>query len=406
MKRIRACLAIGAVAALTACVTGDEGETPALSESSLADVEPIASVPLPREIMAAAAEATRRGPAKREVAIVPVRGTPIHEPGSDAIAFWEVDLSPGWAIIRAGDAPRVVELGTSGEGPVARLAKTAPSARRALRLDTAIYVLTDASGRVVAQSTPSIARIDRSGPTPRLVPITAEQAIDELPAARAELEESLARSTDEDDEPEPRRRCSVPGRVPNYTQIPPGQAPNDTGCHSGCGPTAWAMLFGWASKRAAQSPADAAYAGLFRSGDDALGPIVVAPDGMNATVRELTWTLRQRLSTFCLTDQGATAPWTMDNAAGFVAERAPGVRVEVDHSTFMTMSRGLRDRAIEAICDGRPAIIGIGSLFAANMHYPVAKGYDDGLFDLAMGWGGNGDGWYDTGTWFVGTIRR
>jgi hypothetical protein len=406
MKRIRAaCVAIGAVAALSACAAGDEKEAPGRSEASLADSEPIASVSLPREIMAAAADATRRGPAKRDVAHVPIRGTPIHEPGSDAIAFWEVDLEPGWAVIRAGEHPRVVELNTSGEGPVARLVKTAPSATRAVRLDTAIYVLTDASGHAVAQSTPFVARIDRSGATARLVPVTPEQAIAELPAARAELQEVLARSI-EDDGPAPRQSCAVPGDIPNYTQIPPGEAPNDTRCASGCGPTGWAMIFGWASKRAAQNRADAAYAGLFRSGDDALGSIVVAPDFMDATVRELTWTLREQLSTFCLTDQGATTPWSMDNAADFVSARAPGVRVEVDYSTFMTMSSRLRGQAVDAICDGRPAIIGIGSLFAANMHYPVAKAYDDGMFELEMGWGGSGDGWYDTSSWFVGTIRR
>jgi hypothetical protein len=405
MKRIRAaCVAIGA-AALTACAAGEEKEAPERSGSSLADSEPIASVPLPREIMAAAANASRRGPVKRDVALVPSRGTPIHEPGSDAVAFWEVDLQPGWAVIRAGQHPRVVELGTSGQGPVARLAKTAPSATRALRLDTAIYVLTDASGHVVAQSTSSLARIDRSGATARLVSVTPEQAIAKFPAAHAELEEVLARSLEED-EPAPRQSCAVPGDIPNYSQIPPGQAPNDTSCASGCGPTAWAMIFGWASKRAAENRADAAYAGLFRSGNDALGAIVVAPDFMNATVRELTWTLREQLSTFCLTDQGATAPWTMDNAADFVSARAPGVRVEVDYSTFMTMSSGIRNQAVDAICDGRPAIIGIGSLFAANMHYPVAKAYDDGMFELEMGWGGGGDGWYDTSSWFVGTIRR
>ena len=60
----------------------------------------------------------------------------------------------------------------------------------------------------------------------------------------------------------------------------------------------------------------------------------------------------------------------------------------------------------DALCDGRPAIIGIGSLFGGDGHYPIAKGYSNGKFELEMGWGGDGNGWYDANTWYVGTIRH
>ena len=61
---------------------------------------------------------------------------------------------------------------------------------------------------------------------------------------------------------------------------------------------------------------------------------------------------------------------------------------------------------IDQICDGRPSIIGLGTLFAGDAHYPVAKAYDNGKFWLEMGWGGNGNGWYEAKTWFMGSVRH
>ncbi|MDW8392595.1 MAG: hypothetical protein RMK84_21010, partial [Oscillochloridaceae bacterium] len=41
------------------------------------------------------------------------------------------------------------------------------------------------------------------------------------------------------------------GALRHYRQIPAYSWPNTNGCWSGCGATAWAMLFGWVDERAA-----------------------------------------------------------------------------------------------------------------------------------------------------------
>jgi len=370
---------------------------------------------LPRSVAEAAVRAANEGPVERTESLdrAPKTGVPIFEPGEDVPSFYEVALSPGWAILTTGEQPRAIEMGAEGDGPVTALVRGQPSVRRLYRLDTALYVAADAAGHAIAQSSP-IFRIDRSGPKATFAAVTADDALADYAHAKGEFLErfaaetglSFAEASAEMRASAKDRTCATEGDVPSYRQISPNQAPNDTSCSSGCGATAWAVVVGWASRRASQSPADAAFSGLFRQGDDAKGTTVTAPLRNDSTVAEVTWTIREGLGTFCLGDQGATTPWDMDGIAKYIGSRAPSVNETVKYNSFFFQRGELRDAAVDAICDGRPAIIGTGSIFAGSAHYPIAKGYKPGWFELEMGWGGNENGWYEAGTWFMGSLSR
>jgi hypothetical protein len=403
----------GALLLPAACVNSSSTEEAQEGASStIVSLLPhVGAIALPIAVTNAAADLQTHGPARRAATTRTVvrEGLPIYEPGIDTPVFYEIDLAPGWAIVRAnGEA---LELGTDGQGPVSSLIAGRSDAARVVRLDMALYVAIDRSGKSIAQTSHGIAKIDRSGATEAtLVDVTADQAIAEFPAVRRDYDTrmaarlaagaSIVRAADP-------RTCHAPGDVPKFRQISPNTAPNTSGCHSGCGPTAWAMIFGWASKRAAANPtADQAFRGLWRTGNDALGLPVVAPTYMNADANELTWTLREGIGTFCLSDQGATTPGNMKKARNFVSSRAPGVTVDIDYDSWFFTDDDIKSSVIDAICQGRPSIIGTGGLFSADMHYPVAKSYEDTWLWLEMGWGGNGDGWYQTGTWFKGNVHH
>jgi hypothetical protein len=350
--------------------------------------------------------------------VPPTDGTAIFAPGTDEATYYDIPLLDGrgarhgYLVVSAAAPHRVIEYSDRGEGPTTRLrARTSGSVARISRLDVALYVAEDEQHRVVAQTARSISKIDRTGARARLVRMSPEEAI--IDAARARVVTSEKGVSTKglldwfDPPPPPSGRCDVPGDVPKYTQISPGAGPNDSSCASGCGPTAWAMIVGWASRRAsANGSSDGAFAGLFRTAPGASGAPLVAPLAEDDTVDDTTWTLRNALGTFCLTDQGATTPWSMDDMQSFIDSRAPGVSTEVDYSSLMQMDSSLRDHAALVVCSGRPVILGIGSTFNADMHYPVASAYEDGWFWLNMGWGGDGDAWYETSTWFVGSVRH
>lgn len=420
LRTIAAASVLPLSCAMMSCSSTTERETSHASD--LLGSNGATTAPLPAVVSEVVSNSAKHKPIRATMpsSSSPPRGVPIFEPGDDEIAFYEVELAPaGYAIVTARDPVRVIEISDVGIGPASRLAH-APGGR-VLRLDTALYVSVDASGKSIAQSSRSIARIDRQRgrSSAKLVHQTADEAIASFASARADLIRAMA-STRPGTGPirtqgwfdwfgssPPERTCDIAGEVPQYVQIAASDPPNDTSCFSGCGPTAWAMIFGWASQRAAANGGDQPFANLFRDGSNADGSPFVAPSTHDGNVKTLTWSLRNDLSTFCLTDQGATTPWSMDgNTKSWVAARAPGVVVDVDYSTLMLEDSGVRDEAVDAICDGRPSILGIGSMFTTDMHYPVAAHYDTGWFWLEMGWGGGGNAWYQTGTWFMGSVRH
>jgi hypothetical protein len=201
-----------------------------------------------------------------------------------------------------------------------------------------------------------------------------------------------------------------------YDQIPAGSTPNTSDCWSGCGATAWGMLFGWADNQAANGNAYwASRWGLYRE-NGGYGTNVVAPRYWDTGVKNMIWEIRQRIGTFCAFGNGATTPWDMSRASGYLAGRT-GTRLSTNYNVIGIHEDGLRERARDSIIyRNTPAIIGTGWL----THYPLAYGYRwrsrqqcfiwcwtdyDRQFYVNQGWGGSGNGWISAGTWFDGEIR-
>ncbi|MFN2284216.1 MAG: hypothetical protein ACK2UQ_07325 [Anaerolineae bacterium] len=201
-----------------------------------------------------------------------------------------------------------------------------------------------------------------------------------------------------------------------YNQMAANDPQNPSSCWSGCGATGWAMLFGWADNQAASGNAYwAPRWGLYRE-NGGYGTNVVAPQYWDTGVKNMIWEIRQRIGTFCAFGSGATAPWDMSGASGYLAGRT-GTRLYTHYNSVGIQEGGLRERARDSIIyRDTPAIIGTGWL----NHYPLAYGYAwrsrrrcfigcwteyDRWFYVNQGWGGSDNGWVSAGTWFAGEIR-
>jgi len=204
-----------------------------------------------------------------------------------------------------------------------------------------------------------------------------------------------------------------------YNQISAGVTPNTSKCASGCGGTAWAMLFGWGDYQASKGhPGWAHRFGLYRQ-NGGTGADAVAPLEMDAGVRNMTWNIRNRIGTFCAGTSGATYPWRMSDAGGYLAGRT-GASLSTHYNVLGVHETRLRDTARNSIRDRRvPAIIGTGWLH----HYPLAYGYrwrertvrkcfivcwntveTQRQFYVNQGWGGSKNGWVSADTWFAGQL--
>ena len=97
--------------------------------------------------------------------------------------------------------------------------------------------------------------------------------------------------------------------------------------HIVCGPVAWAMYIGWADRRAAAAdPYWAPRWGLYRqnggTGANAVAPIALDP-GITNVINEL----HNQLGTFCIDNQGATFPWSMDSVWRYLNPRTGTWRI-------------------------------------------------------------------------------
>jgi hypothetical protein len=205
----------------------------------------------------------------------------------------------------------------------------------------------------------------------------------------------------------------------NYSQIPKFTWPNTTSCWSGCGATAWSMLFGWADYQAALgNPYWAPRIGIYREGGG-YGYDAVAPAYNDGGVNNMMWEIRNRIGTFCVFDSGPTWPWGMGGAQNYLAGRSYA-RIYTGYNVFGIHSDNLRQYTVDSIIDrGTPAVIGTGWL----SHYPLAWGYAlryrlvkrcflwcwgeveyNHMFYVNQGWGGTGNGWISAGTWFNGQV--
>jgi len=205
-----------------------------------------------------------------------------------------------------------------------------------------------------------------------------------------------------------------------YGQIPSGTWPNNSSCASGCGGTAWSMLFGWGDFQAGSgNPTWTKRWGLYRPNGGKTGD-AVAPASMDSGVRNMSWELRNHIDTFCWFGSGATAPWNMGDASEYLKGRT-GATLSTHYNTFGVHETRLREKARDSIRDRKvPAIIGTGWL----THYPLAYGYRwrsrtvktcvlfvcwtdteyQRNFYVNQGWSGNNNGWIGSGTWFAGQL--
>lgn len=161
-----------------------------------------------------------------------------------------------------------------------------------------------------------------------------------------------------------------------YRQIPPYTWPNTNSCWSGCGATAWAMLFGWVDERAAAgNPGWVNKWGVYRQNGGVNTPNVVAPVVVDGGVNTMQMEIRSYIGGFCLGSAGPTWPWNMGGAYLYPQKRASAWMAVVGGHNFINNEWRHIANAIEF--EKTPGIILTGSL--ASAHYPLAYG-------LAQAW--------------------
>lgn len=165
-------------------------------------------------------------------------------------------------------------------------------------------------------------------------------------------------------------------------------------CWSGCGATAWAMLYGWFDNKGYANCIDG-----------------TAPLYNNWAVRNCIWYIVPRIGTWCSGSSGATNPWNMYKGYKWAQSRGCGYSVSWYWTLPCFSSSSARHRARDSIRDlGRPAIIGIG---CTGAHYPLAYGYAwrkytwagitwsySQWFKCNMGWAGSSPQWKKAKVWY------
>lgn len=156
-----------------------------------------------------------------------------------------------------------------------------------------------------------------------------------------------------------------------YRQIPAYTWPNTNSCWSGCGATAWSMLFGWADAHAAANhPAWRNKWGVYRQDGGANTPDAVAPVVVDGGVNNMQMEVRSYVGGFCLFSAGPTWPWNMGGAYLYPQRRAWSWMVVLGGHNFINNEWQHIADAIELY--KTPGIILTGSL--ASAHYPLAYG--------------------------------
>ena len=184
-------------------------------------------------------------------------------------------------------------------------------------------------------------------------------------------------------------------KVRKYGQIPAHHGPSNSQCASGCGATAWGMLFGFhdvlADKR---DPRWRNHWGIYRRnggrGRNAVAPQYMWPvhggqlsgwnrhaNEMHTGVANMVWEISRKMNDWALAGcshngQKWTAPMIMGRAHKYLRGRA-NVRLFSDYDGVGNMTEEGRNKAGAVIRDlKQPVVIGIGQL----SHYPLAFGYD------------------------------
>jgi len=207
-----------------------------------------------------------------------------------------------------------------------------------------------------------------------------------------------------------------------YNQIPAYTNVNTSGCYSGCAATGWSMLFTWVDRRAAAGhPTWAGHWGMYRV-NGGYGSNDVAPLTQNVYVNNgvnnMSWELRNRLTTYCSGTSGSTDRDDEIKAAEYYRPRATAAwRMSTRYDPTGLCWFGACDAARGLITDQiiyrhAPAILG------AYNHIQMAVGYAwqseqtcflwwcstdyNRWFYINKGWGGSGNGWLDYDDVYLG----
>lgn len=162
-----------------------------------------------------------------------------------------------------------------------------------------------------------------------------------------------------------------------YRQVDGNTTFNKSGCVSGCGATAWAMLVGYSDYVASMGhprfgPFDRMY--LANNGRGRSAPDAVAPEKMDAGIEQLTIELRDDMndgavSGCTITGSRFTSPVIMAQANEYFWGRVPArVIAEYDGAGIGTIAGATN--VVNSLRAGHVTAIGTGHL----SHYPVAFG--------------------------------
>jgi hypothetical protein len=186
----------------------------------------------------------------------------------------------------------------------------------------------------------------------------------------------------------------------HYTQFgnDPQMCPNGA---SGCGPAAWAMLYGWWDRKG--SPR------LMKNTSQADAPLQ-----NDDSVRDCNRYVFNQVGPFCVNGQAATMPWNMKAGRHWASHRNAGRDITWKWGVPY-LSPGSVTKAADSIKSGRPSIIGLGFYW----HYPLAYGYKgrqyktgsvvwstQRYFKCNMGWGGGPPQWRNADSTWFGTHAR
>lgn len=205
--------------------------------------------------------------------------------------------------------------------------------------------------------------------------------------------------------------------MPDYNQFKRGK------CQVGCGPVAWAQVFGYYDRRAHSGSGSSASQALYRCGSDGTtgSNSCRAPKYNDYRMKNYIGKMNDIMRTFCLFGQGATFQRRMDDVEGFFRQRqgSSGNIILKYRKFFLARLVGansdkVRDSALSYLRQKWPVIVGFKVSGLFSQHYAVMTQYRTRTvrkkvckvlifcktrtvreYDmyLHMGWGGSSNGW-------------
>jgi hypothetical protein len=187
----------------------------------------------------------------------------------------------------------------------------------------------------------------------------------------------------------------------------------DAGCYSGCGPTAWAILFGWIDRQAHAGGDWASYTNII--------PWMTAPLWMENSIKPIILSIRNAIDTTCVhDDQGYTEIARMQQAQNYLdGVGLASLEIHDEYNILAIPESRIRDFAIETIQTyERPVVVGYwcgdstsegGGWLSPCSHYAVAYAYrwdDDGNREFKLNLGNGGYAWLPASIFYAGRVER